>query len=61
MPSKTSQLVEKEIYETKQKEVEAIVNPIMTKLYQNSGAPAQGGFEGASYSTSSEPKVEQVD
>lgn len=32
------QVLEKEVYEKKQKEVEAIVNPIMTKMYQQAGA-----------------------
>ena len=32
------QVLEKEAYEKKQKEVEAVVNPIMTKMYQQAGA-----------------------
>jgi len=37
---------EKEEYETKQKEVEAICTPIITKLYQAGGAPGGPGFGG---------------
>ena len=69
------QVLEKEVYEKKQKEVEAVVNPIMTKIYQAAGGagggmpagfdPSQfaqgGGFPGASRPSSSEPKVEEVD
>lgn len=36
---------EKEDYEEKQKELEEICNPIMTKLYQEHGAPGQEGGE----------------
>ena len=32
------QVLDKEVYEKKQKEVEAVVNPIMTKMYQQAGA-----------------------
>ncbi|KAI5694424.1 hypothetical protein M8J75_016546 [Diaphorina citri] len=41
----SNQLAEKEEFEDKQKELEAICNPIITKLYQAGGAP--GGFPGA--------------
>jgi len=38
---------EKEEYEAKQKELEAVCNPIMMKLYQQGGAPGgAGGFPG---------------
>jgi len=40
-----NQLAEKEEYEHKQKEVEAICNPIITKLYQGAGG-APGGMPG---------------
>jgi L1 cell adhesion molecule like protein len=40
-----NQLAEKEEFADKQKELEAICNPIVTKLYQSGGAP--GGFPGA--------------
>uniref|UniRef100_A0A8D8M3B4 Heat shock 70 kDa protein cognate 4 n=1 Tax=Cacopsylla melanoneura TaxID=428564 RepID=A0A8D8M3B4_9HEMI len=41
-----NQLAEKEEFEHKQKDLEAICNPIITKLYQGSGG-APGGFPGA--------------
>merc|ERR1719249_355392 len=34
-----NQLAEKEEFDDKQKEIEGICNPIITKLYQASGAP----------------------
>jgi len=40
-----NQEAEKEDYEEKQKEVEAIVNPIMSKVYQAGGAGGAGGYE----------------
>jgi len=44
------ELVSKEEYDAKQKEIEKIVNPIITKLYQQAGGPAgaggAGGFPG---------------
>jgi len=62
----------KEEYESQQKELEKIANPIMMKLYSEGGAPggmpnmggfpggaAPGGFPGAS--ESSGPTVEEVD
>ena len=69
------EVLEKEAYDKKQKEVEAIVNPIMTKMYQAAGgAPGAGGMPpgfdpsqfaqqagGASRGGSNEPKVEEVD
>jgi len=46
-----NQLAEKEEYEDKQKELEKICNPIITKLYGAAGAPpgaaGPGGFPGA--------------
>lgn len=42
-----NQSAEKEDYEAKQKEVEAVCTPIITKLYQGAGgAPGGGDFEG---------------
>ncbi|KAI8073347.1 hsp71-like protein [Gongronella butleri] len=71
-----SQEASKEEYESKQKELEEIVNPIMTKMYQGAGgapggapgaAPggfpggaAPGGFPGAG-GDASEPTIEEVD
>merc|ERR1711966_146749 len=40
-----NQEAEKEDYEEKQKEVEKIVNPIMSKVYQAGGAGGAGGYE----------------
>lgn len=40
-----NQLAEKEEFADKQKELEAICNPIVAKLYQSGGTP--GGFPGA--------------
>lgn len=42
-----NQLAEAEEYEHKQKELEAICNPIVTKLYQGAGGMPPGGFPGA--------------
>jgi len=41
----TNQLAEKEEFESQQKELEGICNPIITKLYQGAGG-APGGFPG---------------
>ncbi|KAF4694503.1 70-kilodalton heat shock protein [Perkinsus olseni] len=59
-----NQLGEKEEFEAKQKEVEAVVNPIMMKVYQ--GAAGQGGAAPGSGSAptggnGSGPTVEEVD
>ncbi|GMM28800.1 Hsp70 family chaperone [Martiniozyma asiatica (nom. inval.)] len=58
----------KEEFEDKQKELEQVVNPIMTKFYQAGGAPegaAPGGFPGAGAGPAAEepagPTVEEVD
>jgi len=40
-----NQMAEKEEFESKQKEVEAVANPIMMKVYQAGGA-AEGGMGG---------------
>jgi len=42
-----NQLAEKEEFEHKQKELEQVCNPIITKLYQAGGMPSGGGFPGA--------------
>jgi len=43
----TNQLAEKEEFEHKQKELEGVCNPIITKLYQSAGGAAgAGGFPG---------------
>jgi len=42
-----NQLAEKEEFEHRQKDLEAICNPIITKLYQSAGGAPPGGFPGA--------------
>jgi heat shock protein 1/8 len=49
---------EKEAYDTKQKEYEAKIRPIMTKLYQEAGSPGQGT---ESTGQSQGPSVDEVD
>eukprot|EP01012_Entosiphon_sulcatum_P005731 TRINITY_DN125_c0_g2_i2.p1 TRINITY_DN125_c0_g2~~TRINITY_DN125_c0_g2_i2.p1 ORF type:complete len:670 (-),score=197.03 TRINITY_DN125_c0_g2_i2:55-2019(-) len=64
-----NQTAEKEEFEAKQKELEAVCTPIITKMYQASGgAPDMGGMPGmggagagASAGGSSGPRVEEVD
>jgi len=56
----------KEEYDHKQKDLEGIANPIMTKIYQAGGAGpmpggAPGGFPGAGAQGGSGPTVEEVD
>lgn len=48
--------------EEKQREVEAIVNPMMTRMYQASSAPAQGSGDDLSedHNDSGGPTVEEV-
>ncbi|KAF4651607.1 70-kilodalton heat shock protein [Perkinsus chesapeaki] len=57
-----NQLAEKEEFEHKQKEIEAIVNPIMMKVYQSAGDEG-GGMPGGSAPADggSGPTVEEVD
>jgi heat shock protein 1/8 len=53
-----------EEYEHKQKELESIANPIMSKLYAGSGGaemPNMGGAAGAAAGGAAGPKVEEVD
>merc|ERR1712211_68547 len=68
---------EKSVYEGKQKEVEAVVNPIMTKMYQQAGGAGgmpggmPGGFDPSQFAGAGgaagaapgagEPKVEDID
>jgi len=61
----------KEEYEGRQKDLEAICNPIITKMYQAGGGapdmggmggmPGMGGMGGGDSGASSGPKVEEVD
>jgi L1 cell adhesion molecule like protein len=60
-----NQSAEKDEFEHMQKELEAVCNPIMTKLYSQGGAP-QGNFPGGPPPTetaapSSGPTIEEVD
>ena len=61
-----NQTAEEDEYKDKQKEVEAICNPIITKLYQSAGG-APGGMPGgmpgagAAPGSGSGPTVEEVD
>jgi heat shock protein 1/8 len=64
-----NQLAEEEEFKDKQKEVEAICNPIITKLYQG-GAPPAGGMPGgmpgappagAGAGSGAGPTIEEVD
>jgi heat shock 70kDa protein 1/2/6/8 len=66
----TNQLADKEEFEHKQKELEAVCNPIVTKLYQSGGAPPGGmpggfpgapGAGGATPSSGTGPTIEEVD
>lgn len=63
----SNQLAEKEEFEHKQKELENVCNPIITKLYQGAGG-APGGFSGAPGAppaggpgAGSGPTIEEVD
>lgn len=58
----------KEEYERRQKELESICNPVITKLYQSAGGappPEAGGFSQGGGAPSSEssggPTIEEVD
>merc|ERR1711948_204115 len=73
----TYDVQEKSVYEGKQKEVEAVVNPIMTKMYQQAGGAGgmpggmPGGFDPSQFGGAAggagaapgagEPKVEDID
>merc|ERR1712045_902088 len=62
-----NQMAEKDEFEAKQKEIEAVVNPIMMKVYQAAGG-AEGGMPGGGFGGSAAPgpgaggpTVEEVD
>merc|ERR1712211_49485 len=73
----THEVQEKSVYESKQKAVEAVVNPIMTKMYQQAGGAGgmpggmPGGFDPSQFAGAGgaagaapgagEPKVEDID
>jgi len=52
----TDELQEKSVYEAKQKEIESVANPIMTKMYQQTGTNPT-----PTSSAPHEPKVEDID
>jgi L1 cell adhesion molecule like protein len=65
-----NQLAEKDEFDAKQKEVEAVANPIMMKVYQAGGAApgAEGGMPDMSGAAGADaggdhngPSVEEVD
>merc|ERR1712232_405550 len=63
-----NQLAEKDEFEAKQKELEAVVNPIMMKAYQAAGGGGDmpggmpgGGFDGGAPGGAGGPTVEEVD
>ena len=62
-----NRLAKKEDFETKQKELEGVVNPIMMKVYQAAGGgggmPDMGGMPGnaAAGGGGGGPTVEEVD
>ncbi len=62
-----NQMAEKDEFQDKQKEVEAVCSPIVTKLYQQSGGgsgqggPGQGGPQAAGGGGGGGPTVEEVD
>ncbi|KAJ2769014.1 Hsp70 chaperone [Coemansia nantahalensis] len=61
-----SQEASKEEYEARQKELEEVANPIMTKMYQGAAGGAPGGFPGgapgaAPASHEDGPTIEEVD
>jgi L1 cell adhesion molecule like protein len=61
-----NQTAEKEEFDAKQKELEAVANPIMMKAYQSGGAPGgmpEGGMPGVTNNpgAGAGPTVEEVD
>jgi len=63
-----NQLAEKDEFESKQKELEGVVNPIMMKVYQaaggSGGMPEAGGMPGGNFgggAAAGGPTVEEVD
>lgn len=56
-----NQLAEKEEFADKQKELEAICNPIITKLYQSGEAPGSGAGPNPGGAGGAGPTIEEVD
>merc|ERR1719275_462663 len=50
-----NQMAEKDEFDAKQKEIEAVVNPIMMKVYQAAGGGAEGGMPGGEFGGSAAP------
>lgn len=57
----SNQLAEKEEYEDKQKQLEAICNPIMSKFYQGAAPSGPGGNTHAAPGGTAGPTIEEVD
>jgi L1 cell adhesion molecule like protein len=62
----SNQTAEKDEFEHKQKELEGVCNPIITKMYQSTGGaggppPGAGGPAGAAGGASGGPTIEEVD
>ncbi|XP_045601919.1 heat shock 70 kDa protein cognate 4 [Procambarus clarkii] len=65
----TNQLAEKDEYEHRQKELEKVCNPVITKMYAAAGGPPPGGMpggmpggpQGGAPGGSSGPTIEEVD
>jgi len=55
-----NQTAEKEEYEDKQKEIEAVCNPIMASVYQGGGGGMPGGMPGGD-APGAGPNIEEVD
>ena len=57
-----NQQAEKEEYEHKQKELESVCNPIITKMYQGAGGAMPGGMPGGAAAGGGRgPTIEEVD
>jgi len=56
-----NQLAEKEEFAARQKEMEAVVNPIMMKVYQSAGGAPEGADFSAAAEGHKQPTVEEVD
>jgi len=58
----SNQMAEKDEFEHKQKELQDVANPIMTKLYQGAGGPTGTGMpHGGGPTSGSGPTIEEVD
>ncbi|VAI61618.1 unnamed protein product [Triticum turgidum subsp. durum] len=59
----TNQLAEADEFEDKMKELEALCNPIIAKMYQGAGADMEGGMDDDTPAASggAGPKIEEVD